>query len=113
MKRHNGQHSKRRLQKYIEELTSLAKNMSPEIEILETRIPGYEELDAWIDIIVPDENEEEISEILSERRSEISYKSGYHIGLGITERSHYEAVHAKRNGNAKMPLHSTMMAVFF
>ena len=106
MKRHNGQLSKRRLQKYIEELSLLAKSLSPEVEILETRIPGYEELDAWIDIVVPDDNEKEISEVLSERRSEISYKSGYHIGLGITERSHYEAVHAKRNGDDKMLFHA-------
>ncbi len=95
MKRRNGRYSKRRLQQYINELTSLAKSITPEAEVVEILIPGYEELDAWIDIVVPDDKEEEVSETLSQRRSEISFKEHYHIGLGITERSQYEAVQSK------------------
>lgn len=109
MKRQEGRIVKHRLKEYVNELTALAKSLSPEVEIGEVLIPGYEELDAWIDIIVPDDREEEISETLSERRSAISYNSGYHIGLGITERSHYEAIHAKFKGSDKTLLNSAMM----
>ena len=95
MKRQNGRHSKRRLQQHINELTSLAKNLAPDAEIIDILIPGYEELDAWIDIVVPDEKEEEVSEALSQRRYEIFTEDDYSIGLGITARSQYEAVQAK------------------
>jgi hypothetical protein len=95
MKRQNGRHSKRRLQQRINELTSLVKNLAPDAEILEVLIPGYEDLDAWIDIVVPDEKEEEVSEALSQRRYEIFTEDDYSIGLGITERSQYEAAQEK------------------
>ena len=97
MKRQNGRHSKRRLQQHINELTSLAKNLAPDSEIIDVLIPGDEGLDAWIDIVVPDEKEEEVSEALSQRRYEIFSEDDYSIGLGITERSQYEAVQAKQN----------------
>jgi len=87
--------SKRRLERLISELTSLAKDLAPDAEILDVRIPGYEELDAWIKIVVPDEKEELVSETLSQRSHEIFMEQGYDIGLGITERSHHEAVHEK------------------
>lgn len=54
-----------------------------------------EDLDAWIGIVVPDEKEEIVSETLSQRRYEIFTEEGYDIGLGIIERSQYEAVHSK------------------
>ncbi|MCI0690589.1 hypothetical protein L0337_01130 [candidate division KSB1 bacterium] len=95
MSRRNGRFSKRRLQQHISELTSIAKNLAPDIEITEVLIPGYEDLDAWIDIVVPDEMEEIVSETLSQRRYEIFTEEGYDIGLGITERSQYEAVQSK------------------
>ncbi len=95
MKRQNGRHSKRRLQQRINELTSLVKNLAPDAEILDVLIPGYEDLDAWIDIVVPDEKEEEVSEALSQRRYEIFTEDDYSIGLGITERSQYEAAQEK------------------
>lgn len=91
MRRQNGYHSKRRLQQHIAELTSLTKNLAPEAEILDVFIPGYEELDAWIDIVVPDAKEEKVSEALSQRRYEIFSTDDFFIGLGITERSQYEA----------------------
>lgn len=87
--------SKRRLERLIGELTSLAKDLAPDAEILAVRIPGYEELDAWIRIVVPDEKEELVSETLSQRSHEIFMEQGYDIGLGITERSHHEAVHER------------------
>jgi hypothetical protein len=95
MSRRNGRFSKRRLQHHINELTSLAKELTPEAEITEILIPGYEDLDAWIDIVVPDEKEEIVSETLSQRRYEIFTEEGYDIGLGIIERSQYEAVQSK------------------
>jgi hypothetical protein len=97
MKRLKVQFSKRRLDRLIGELTSLAKDVCPEAEIMEVLIPGYEEQDAWIDIVIPDEKEEIVSEILSRRRDEIFMNDGYSIGLGIVERSQYEAAHAKMN----------------
>ena len=93
--------AKRRVKRLTGEFTSLAKNLAPDAEILDIMIPGYEELDAWIDIVVPDEREEEISDALSQLR-ETFFDKGVHIGLGITERSHYEAVQAKLNGNVKV-----------
>ena len=77
MSRRNGRFSKRRLQQYISELTSIAKNLAPDIEITEVLIPGYEDLDAWIDIVVPDDKEEIVSETLSQRRYEIFTEDGY------------------------------------
>jgi hypothetical protein len=86
---------RRRLKQRIRELTSLAKELTPEAEVIAVLIPGYEELDAWIDIVVPDDKEEVVSEALSQRREEIFTNDGYHIGLGITERSQYEATQEK------------------
>ncbi len=95
MSRKNGRFSKRRLQQHISELTSLARNLAPDAEITEVLIPGYEDLDGWIDIVVPDDKEEIVSETLSQRRYEIFTEEGYDIGLGITERSQYEAMQSK------------------
>jgi hypothetical protein len=97
MKRPKFWFPKRHLKQRIRELTSLAKELAPDAEVIEVRIPGYEELDAWVDIIVPDDKEEIVSEALSQRREDIFTNEGYHIGLGITERSQYEAVQAKLN----------------
>jgi len=87
--------SRRRLERLIGELTSLAKDLAPDAEIVGVQIPGYEELDAWIKIVVPDEKEELVTETLSQRSLEIFMEEGYDIGLGITERSHHEAVQEK------------------
>ncbi len=95
MKRQNGRHSKRRLRQHIDELASLTKNLAPDAEIIDILIPGYEELDAWIDIVVPDAKEEKVSEALSQRRYEIFSEDDLFIGLGITERSQYQARHAQ------------------
>ena len=85
----------RRRKRLTGEFTSFAKNIAPDAEIANVMIPGYEELDAWLDIVVPDEREEEISDALSELRDKFFDDKGFHIGLGITERSHHEAVHEK------------------
>jgi hypothetical protein len=87
--------AKRRLKRRIDEFTSLAKNIAPEAEVIDVLIPGYEDLDAWIDIVVPDEKEEEVSEALSQLRDKVLMNDGLYIGLGVTERSQHEAVQAK------------------
>ena len=101
MTRHYGWFAKRHVKKLTGEFTSLAKNVAPNAEIIDIMIPGYEELDAWIDIVVPDEKEEEVSNALSQLREKIFSDKGVHIGLGIFERSHYDAVQSKLNGNGK------------
>lgn len=95
MSRRNGRFSKRRLQHHINALTSLAMELTPGAEMTEILIPGYGELDAWIDIVVPDEKEEIVSETLSQRRYEIFTDEGYDIGIAIFERSQYEAVQSR------------------
>ncbi len=85
----------RRRKRLTGEFTSLAKNTAPDAEIVNVMIPGYEELDAWIDIVIPDENEEEVSEALSQLRDKVLENDGFYIGLGIIERSQYEAVQSK------------------
>ena len=47
-------YSRRRLKRFVAETVSLAKDLCPEAEI-RVKIPGYEELDAFIGVIVPDE----------------------------------------------------------
>lgn len=78
--------SRRRLEGLIGELISLTKDLCPDAEI-EVRIPGYEEQDALLDIIVPDEKEEEVHEALSQKAHDIFMDTDYHIGYWITERS--------------------------
>jgi hypothetical protein len=87
--------AERRRKRLTGEFIALAKNIAPDAEIANVMIPGYEELDAWIDIVVPDEKEEEVSEALSQLRDKVLEHDGLYIGLGITERSQYEAVQSK------------------
>ncbi len=79
-------YSKRRLERFVWELASLAKDLCPEAEI-KVRIPGYEELDAWIEVIVPDEMVEEVSDRLYARASQIFDEENYWIGIHVVERS--------------------------
>lgn len=79
-------YSKRRLERFVWELASLVKDLCPEAEI-KVRIPGYEELDAWIEVIVPDEMVEEVSDRLYARASQIFDEENYWIGIHVVERS--------------------------
>jgi hypothetical protein len=86
--------SKRRLERYIGELCSLAKELCPEAEI-EVE-PGIDELDAWIEVIVPDEKEEDVHDALIQRAHDIFMDEGYDIGVHVTERSAHEQFLARQ-----------------
>ena len=88
--------SRRRLDRLIGGLCSLAKDLCPEAEI-EVE-PGIDELDAWIEVIVPDEKEEEVHDALIQRVHDIFMDEGYDIGVHVTERSDHDKFLAKRQG---------------
>jgi len=96
MKRHpKVRFSKRRLRQLIDELVGVAKSLCPEAEVVEVKIPGYEELDAMVEIVVPDEKEEEVHEAILHREYEIFMNEGYDIGVHVISRSDYEHLKAK------------------
>ena len=68
------QFSRRRLERLIGELWSLAKDLCPEA-VVEVE-PGVDELDAWIEVMVPDEQEEELHDALIRRAQEIFMEEG-------------------------------------
>ncbi|MDT7973298.1 MAG: hypothetical protein RRB24_10770, partial [Armatimonadota bacterium] len=57
--------SRRRLERLIGELISYAKDLCPEAEIIKVQVPGYEEEDARIEIVVPDEKDDEVHDAIS------------------------------------------------
>jgi hypothetical protein len=79
-------YSWRRLERFVAEVVLLAKDLCPEAEI-RVKIPGYEELDAWVEVVVPDEMVEEVSDRLHERTSQIFDEENYWIGVHVVERS--------------------------
>ena len=79
-------YSRRRLERFVTEIVSLAKDLCPEAEIW-IKIPGYEELDAFVEVVVPDEMVEEVSDRLHERTSQIFDEENYLIGVHVVERS--------------------------
>ncbi|MEZ8221124.1 hypothetical protein GG496_001294 [Candidatus Fervidibacteria bacterium JGI MDM2 JNZ-1-D12] len=95
-KRHpNARFSKRRLKQLINELIAYAKELCPEAEILEVKIPGYEELDAMVEIVVPDEKYEQVHDAVLHREYEIFMTEGYDIGVHVLSRSDYDWIMAK------------------
>lgn len=87
--------SKRRLRQLINELVGLAKDLCPEAKVVELRVPGYEELDAMLEIVVPDSDEENVHNSVSRRAYEIFMSEGYDIGVSVLSRSDYERIKAK------------------
>jgi hypothetical protein len=79
-------YSRRCLERFVAEVVSLAKDLCPEAEI-RIKIPGYEELDAFIEVVVPDEMVEEFSDRLYERTTQIFDEENYWIGVHVVERS--------------------------
>jgi hypothetical protein len=79
--------SRRRLERLIGELISYAKDLCPEAEIIKVQVPGYEEEDARIEIVVPD--------AISRREFEIFMNEGYDIAVRVLSRSDYESLKAK------------------
>ncbi|MBI4530674.1 MAG: hypothetical protein HY709_04055 [Candidatus Latescibacteria bacterium] len=94
MKKKHSRFSRRHLERFINELCSLAKDLCPEAEI-EVRIPGYEESDAKIRVVVPDDTWDVVDEALSQRAYEIDVEEGYDIGVSVIERSHIERMVGK------------------
>lgn len=87
--------SKRKLERLIGELISYAKELCPEAEVLKVQVPGYEEEDARIEIVVPDEKDDEIHDALLHREHEIFMNEGYDIAVRVLSRSDYEHLKAK------------------
>ncbi|MFN3420155.1 MAG: hypothetical protein ACK40X_00335 [Armatimonadota bacterium] len=95
-KRHpNARFSKRRLKQLINELIDYAKELCPEAEVVGIKIPGHEELDAVVNIVVPDEKYEEVDDAIAHREHEIFMTEGYDIGVRVLSRSDYEWLAAK------------------
>ena len=78
--------SKRQLQRHLNELIALAKTVTPDVKN-EIRIPGSEGQHAWLLLYVPDELEEKISELISERVYDIFIQTGYDIAALVYEKS--------------------------
>ena len=79
-------YSRRRLERFVAETVSLAKDLCPEAEI-RVKIPGYEKMDAFIGVIVPDEMVGGSDDRLHERTSQIFDGENYLIGVHVVERS--------------------------
>jgi hypothetical protein len=78
--------SKRRLVQYLNELIALAKTITIDVGA-DAHVPGFENQHARLEIYVPDELEEQISDLVSQRTHEIFIESGYDIGAIVFEKS--------------------------
>ena len=78
--------SKRQLRMHLDELIALVKTVTPDVQT-EITIPGSEGQHAWLFIYVPDELEEQIDELVSERVYDIFVKTGYDIAALVYEKS--------------------------
>ncbi len=78
--------SRKQLQKHIDGLIALAKTVTPDVtsEIL---IPGYDGQHAWLSLYVPDEFDDQIDELVSERVYDIFVNSDYDIGALVYDKS--------------------------
>ncbi|MFA0765593.1 MAG: hypothetical protein BDTLLHRC_000546 [Candidatus Fervidibacter sp.] len=97
MRKHlsKGRFSKRRLKQLVNELIAYAKELCPEAEVIAVKVPGYEELDAMVEIVVPDEKDDEVHDAISRREFEIFMNEGYDIAVRVLSRSDYESLKAK------------------
>lgn len=78
--------SRKQLQKHLNELVAVAKTITSDVQS-EVQIPGVEGQHAWIKIYVPDELEEKISDLVSERVLDIFMETGCDIGAIVYEKS--------------------------
>lgn len=86
--------SKRRLLQYLNELIALAKTVTPDVEAV-IDIPGAEGQHAWLMIYVPDELEEQIGDLVSQRAHDIFIETGYDIAAIVYEKSQRQDVAAE------------------
>jgi hypothetical protein len=88
--------SKRRLQKYLDDLIALAKNLTPEVETV-IQIPGDDGQHAWLEIYVPDELVDQADALISERVYDMFVIEGYDIGAIVYEKSQLQPMAATAN----------------
>jgi len=81
--------SKKQLQRHLDELIAVAKSVTSDVKI-EIMIPGSEGQHAWLMIYVPDELEEQISELINERVYDIFIETGYDIAALVYEKSQFQ-----------------------
>jgi hypothetical protein len=79
-----------RVEKFIAELASLAKELCSEAEVRISTV-SIEGEDANMDVIVPPEKYEEAHEILVHRAYEILLDEGYQIVVGVHDREELAA----------------------
>lgn len=78
--------SKKQLHKHLDELVALAKSVTADVHA-NFDIPGYEGQHARLEIYVPDELEEPVSELISQRAHDIFIDTGYDIAALVYEKS--------------------------
>lgn len=78
--------SKMQLQKYLDELVAIAQNLTSDVATA-VQIPGVEGQHAWLEIYVPGELDEQISDLVNERVLDIFMETGYDIGAVVHEKS--------------------------
>ena len=79
-----------RVEKFIMELVSLAKDLCPEAEMRISTVSREGE-DARLKIIVPSEKYDEVEEALIHRAYEILLDEGYQIVVGVYDREELAA----------------------
>lgn len=84
-----------RVEKFIAELTSLAKDLCPDAEV-RISTASIEGEDASMEILFPPEKYEEVDEALVHRAYEILLDEGYQIVVGV----HDQEELAARRGSA-------------
>jgi hypothetical protein len=77
---------RRLVRQRLEELAKAAKRICPEAEI-SFDLNRVEEIDAWLQVIVPDGKEEEVHDALRPLSEAIYERDNLWIGLRILERS--------------------------
>jgi hypothetical protein len=82
----NSKITQKQLKKYLDELIVLAKSVTPDVKT-SIQIPGDEGQHAWLMLYVPDELEEQIDDLISERANDIFIETGYDIAAIAFEKS--------------------------
>lgn len=78
--------SKRQLRKHLNELITLAKTVTPEVETM-VLIPGVENQHAWLEIYVAEELFDRVNELISQRVYDLFIETGYDIGAIVHDKS--------------------------
>lgn len=85
------QKSRRLLLQRLQELAAEAKKICPEAEV--TFEPeGVEEVDAWLQVVVPDGQDEKVHDALRPLRNAIYEADGFWVGLNVLTQSEVKEV---------------------